>query len=1013
MLRVRLFGPITVEINGERLPALRSRRGLYLLALLTLRANREVSRLWLAGTLWPESSDSQGLENLKRSLTDLRKALGPAAELLQSPTKHTILLSLTPEQADVLAFDEALRQGSTESLAEALALYRAPLLEDCYELWVSAEQEPRHEAYFGAVERLATHKQEIGALAEVIPLLREAAARDRLREGTHRLLMEALAATGNPQAATEVYRELRSALQKESNAKPSSELTALYNRIRAVASAPVPATGAPPPTHNLPTKLAHYNLPRPLTGLIGRENEQAAIAECLHNACLVTLTGTGGIGKTRLALETAWEQQKLRPEGACFVDLAPLHDPNHLARVCAAALGLQEADGQPIQETLLEYLRPRALFLVLDNCEHLIDACATLVGQLLRDCPKLQVLTTSRQPLGITGEVVWRVPVLEVPTREGPFEEIVERYAVLRLFFERARAVQPALVLTAAATQAAIEICRHLDGIPLAIELAAARARSLSVEQIAERLNDRFQLLTGGSRNALPRQQTLRALIDWSYELLPLKEQALMARLAIFPDSYALEAAEAICADGEVLEVSEILDLLEQLADKSIVLTEESETGQTRYRMLESVREYSRLKLSAEQWPALSERYQSWYLQLVHETEPRLLGDEKQHWLSRLDTEHYNLRHAIALSDGERHLELCATLCRYWYLRGHWTEGRELLHEALARSDTAPASTMRAKALMGAGNMARSQGDSAAALAHFESCLVIRRALGDLAGSATILNNLATVFLDQGNYERAQALYEESLALCRELGQVAGISRALHNLGMIANEQGDNERALALYTESLALSRQLGDRYLEANDLHNLGNVAIDQGDYHKARTRIKEALLLDRQLGMENGVASSLLDLGRIELTLGGYEAAQALLEESLELNRTLGDQRGISTALSSLGLVALAQGEPTQARALLLQSVQNGQGRPLLGGLIALAHLLFLEKKLDLAAQLYGAADCFRESMKGAYPFLERRLYDDDRELLLEQLGPERFQKEHATGSGLTREAVLVLAA
>ena len=1010
MLRIRLFGSIAVEVNGEPLPPVRSRRGLYLLALLALRANRDVARLWLAGTLWPESDDLQGLENLRRSLTDLRKALGPAAELLQSPTKHTLQLRLAPEQLDVLGFDEAVREDTTAALERALALYTAPLLEDCYEVWVRPEQELRQETYLATVERLASRKQVTGELAGLIPTLREAVARDPLREGLCRLLMTALTETGNPSAATEVYRELRSSLLKQHNVNPSAELTALYNRIRAAATVAVSAPAPPSVVHKQATP---YALPRPLTALIGRERELEAILQCLGNAPLVTLTGTGGIGKTRLALETAWTQQKNQPDGACFVDLAPVADPALLPRAAAAALGLQETDEQPLLEALIDHLRPRTLLLVLDNCEHLIDASAELAGRLLRDCPNLQILATSRQPLGITGEVVWRVPVLEVPPREGAPEELVERYAALRLFFERARAVQSTLALTQSSVDAAIEICRHLDGIALAIELAAARVKSLSVEQIALRLEDRFRLLTGGSRNALPRQQTLRALVDWSYELLPPKEQLLLARLSVFGDSYSLEATEAICGDGVELDSGEILDLLEQLVDKSLVLTEESEEGLSRYRMLETIREYSRLKLPEGDLATLGERYRSWYLALAQQSEANLLGSDQAHWLTVLDGEHHNLRKAIALSTGESHLELCAALCRYWYLRGHWSEGREQLDEALGRADAARGSAARAKALMGAGNLARSQSDYPVAIVHYEACLVLYRELGDAVGHASTLNNLATVLMEEGDYVRAQALYEESLTLSRELDDKGGISRALHNLGMIANEQGDNERALAFYSESLALSRALGNRYLEANGLNNLGNVAVDQGDYKRARALIEQALLIDRELGMDAGIASSLNDLGRIELALGSYESAQRLVAEGLELYRRLGDQRGIALSLHNQGLVLLAWGRYDEARQRLTESLQLGHLRCLADTLVGLAHLALREEQLARAARLYGAADQVNLQRKGILAFLERRIHDDDLEQLTETLGPELFEKAYATGHALTTEAALQLAA
>lgn len=973
-----------------------------MLALLTLRANREVARVWLAGTLWPESDDAQGLENLKRSLTDLRKALGPAAEQLQSPTKHTLLFKLTTEQADVLSFDEALKEDSVAALERALSLYRAPLLEDCYEVWVRSEREARQESYLAAVERYAILQQEKGNLAAAIPALREALVRDPFREGLCRMLLEALAETGNPAAAAEVYREFRSGLLREGNGSPSAALTALYNRIRTEGS--TPPTPAPPPAAKKASP--RYTLPRPLTELIGREQELEAITACLGNACLVTLTGTGGIGKTRLALQTAWNQQAVLSEGACFVELAPLLSASQLPQAIASALGVQETDEQPLLETLVDYLKPRALLLVLDNCEHLVDACADFAGRLLRDCPHLQILCTSRQPLGVTGEVVWRVPILAIPPPGGAFEDLVERYAALRLFFERARAVQPSLVLNAATVQAAIEICRHLDGIALAIELAAARVKSLSVEQIAARLDDRFRLLTGGSRNALPRQQTLRALIDWSYDILPERERLLFAQLSIFSDSYTLEAAEAICAEDDTFE------LLDQLVDKSLVLAEEGAEGTVRYRMLETIREYSRTKLDAEQREALEARLVYWYLARAIEAEPKLIGADQAHWLRVMDQEHNNLRQALTLGDSQQTLLLCATLARYWYLRNHWTEGRNYLQAAVACPEVQDPTPLRAKALMGAGNLASRQGDYEAATGFYTECLEIRRALGDRSGTASVLNSLATAIKEQGDYERARQLYHESLALCEELEDQTGMARANHNLGMIANEQGDNETALVFYTAAITLSRALGDPFLEANDLNNLGNVAIDQGDYKKAREYTEQALALYRGLGIDTGIAFCLDNLGRIALVLGDYAGARILIDESLKLNQDLGDQRGIAISLNNLGLVALALGELSEAQGLLVQSIAHRNWPSVAGTLVALGHLALRQGQLPRAATLYGAAEQLCAQMKRALSLLETRLRDEDIDLLVETLGQDVFDQSYTQGRSLTAEEAVLLA-
>ncbi|MBM3459804.1 MAG: tetratricopeptide repeat protein, partial [Armatimonadetes bacterium] len=574
-----------------------------------------------------------------------------------------------------------------------------------------------------------------------------------------------------------------------------------------------------PPLRSLDNPELKHNLPQQVTSFIGREKEIAEVRRLFGTTRLLTLTGAGGCGKTRLALQAAADlldgsgDAGTHGSGCWLVELAALADPGLVPRTAASALGLREEPGRPILQTLTDHLKGKHLLLFLDNCEHLLDACARLADTLLRSCPRVLLLATSREPLGIAGETAFRVPSLSVPDPEGLRGATPERlspYESVRLFIERARQVQPGFQVTNRSAPALASVCHRLDGIPLALELAAARVRSLTVEELNQRLDQRFRLLTGGSRTALPRLQTLRALIDWSYDLLSAAEQALLCRLSVFAGGWTLDAAEQVCT-GEGVEAWEVLDLLTGLADKSMVVAAEQE-GATRYRLLETVRQYGQDRLrERDEEAAWRDRHLAHYLALAEEAAPELTGREQAAWLVRLETEHDNLRAALEWSGetgggAESGVRLAGALWRFWEMHGHFTEGREWLARVLdAGAGTAP--VVRAEALNGAGNLANDQGDYAAARAFHQESLAIRRGLGDRRGIAGSLNNLGNVACDQSDYGAARALLEESLAIKRELGDQRGIAGSLGNLGRTVVEQGDYAAARALQEESLAIGR--------------------------------------------------------------------------------------------------------------------------------------------------------------------------------------------------------------
>jgi predicted ATPase/class 3 adenylate cyclase/Tfp pilus assembly protein PilF len=769
----------------------------------------------------------------------------------------------------------------------------------------------------------------------------------------------------------------------------------------------------------LSPQAPRHNLSAMQTGLIGRERELSEVLALLGTERLVTLTGTGGVGKTRLALAVAAEVVDQYPDGVWQVELAPRADPVMVPGAVARVLRLREEPGRSILSTVTDHLQNRALLLVLDNCEHLVGACAALVGTLLRAAPGLRVLATSREGLQVGGEQLYQVPSLAVPDpKHLPPRELVGSYEAVRLFVARARAQRREFVLDERNSLVVAMVCARLDGIPLAIELAAARAGTLPVEVIAARLDHSIKMLTGGPRDVLPRHQTLRATLDWSHDLLSRPEQVLLRRLAVFAGGWILEAAEQVCT-GEAAECGDVLDLLSALVKKSLVLLEEAGSG-PRYRLLETVRQYAREQLEvAGETAQVGDQHLAWCLALAEEAEPALVGPEQEVWLVRLEAEHDNVRAALAWAReraaGERGLRLAGALWRFWDMRGDLGEGRSWLEAALASSGPA-APLARARALNGAGNLAEAQGDYRRALALHAEALAVRRALGDTLGIAGSLNNLGNVAYKQADYARAAALYEESLALKRELGDTLGMAVSLNNLGMVAWQQADYARAAALYEESLALRRELGDKEGIAGSRNNLGNVAYMQGDYARAAALVEKSLALQRELRDKEGIAHSFTDLGMVAYMQGDYARATARLEEGLILRRELGDKEGIAGSLNYLGMVAYLQGDFGRATALLhealLLSRDIGAKRLMAEGLEGLAWVAAVDGQSQQAAWLGGAAERLRQALGVPLSPDFRLNHDQAVQALCAALGEDAFAVAWAAGQALALDQAIALA-
>ncbi len=736
-------------------------------------------------------------------------------------------------------------------------------------------------------------------------------------------------------------------------------------------------------TQTLTSRLADSpglltNLPAQVSSFVGREAELAEVSALVGGSRLVTLTGAGGAGKTRLGLQVAASLADGAGDGVWFADLAPLADPDLVAVTVGNVLGVSQQPGRPALDTVAEAVTGRSLLVVLDNCEHVIGACAKLADVLLRHCPDLALLATSREPLGIDGECTYRVPSMRTPA-EGDDPAAVRACEAVRLLADRAATQGAPLGGDEQTAAVAGRICRRLDGIPLAIELAAARLRMMPPAELEARLDRRFALLTGGSRAGRPRQQTLWAMVDWSWELLNGPEQAVLARLSVFAGGFGLAAAEAVAA-GEDVPAAEVAGHLGALVDKSLVQFGDAGAGPGRYRLLETIRQYAAGQLD-ELAPAAAQAarraHREYYLALAEAAAPHLVGPGQAEWLDRLDAELGNLRAAIALSlteaDPEPGLRLAACVRVFWRARGHAAEGSDALRALLDLPAARGATLARARALAAAAYLHQQAGSYATAAGCCEEALAIARSAGDGYLVAELLNERAWILVRLGRSGEALPLVESGLGVARHLGESHLTARLLAVRGSAMNVQGDHAGAARDAAEALRLCRQAGDRLQAGIMLSNRGYYELSAGDLDAARAHLAEALDIARALGDRQSALQGRINLGLAECLGGSPGAAGALFAESLDLARRMGMKR--HTAYALLGLALADCG-----------GVQPGW-----------------------SARLHGAADQALAVLGHALQPLEARLADRNRQRLRAAMGDEAFEAEYAAGRTLDPAQVL----
>jgi predicted ATPase/DNA-binding SARP family transcriptional activator/Tfp pilus assembly protein PilF len=918
ILRCRFFGPLAIELNGWPLPRVFTRKDEWLLVLLALHRGNAVERRWLAGQLWPDSTESTALLNLRKRLWELRKALGAESRRLVIATESTLGLDLTDCFVDVLEFDRLIQRGDEASLEQAVALYRGPLLEDCYEDWIHRERERRHHVFVLALETLGRRAFEARDWIRAERHLRLLVTIEPFRESACRLLMQVMAGRGDAPSAIAVYRDLQRRLLDEQQAEPDTETRKLFEELRAAArrralSAPhvAPSALGRPPSHNLPN---------PMTRFLGRSQELSELGHLVCERRLVTLTGEGGTGKTRLALEVAARRVLDLRDGVWLVELASVAGPEHVAQTVAQVLKVKAEPEIPLGQTLAEAMRDRELLLVLDNCEHLCSVTAALVSDLLRSCSLVSVLSTSRVPLGVPGEQQYRVPPLSVPEAGSPPNEL-EEFGSIALFVDRAQLRRPSFALAATNAETVVQICRRLDGLPLAIELAAARLDVLHLETIARELHDRYTLLALESASCTPRHATLRAALAWSYSLLSEAERRLFAALSAFAGGFTLEAVETICASETGTGVDPRGLLLRMVASSLVSLA--GQDGEPRYRLLEPMREYAAEKLSqTNRSEPLFSRHREYYLAFAEQAVSELFGKEQAIWLGRLDREHDNLLTALARSierrDAASALRLGAALWRYWDIRGRWADGRKQLALALSLPTVESRTMERAAALHGAGLLARNMRDMATAHASVEESLAIRRELKDRAGAAASLHLLGLFAYTHDN-DVARRCYQESLAIRREIGDRWAIAGSLTQLGNIDCDEGKYDAARSQFMEALSIFQEFGDQSRVAAVRSNLARIDEDQGEYESARKGYEAGLAVYRNLNDRPLIAELTASLAGVILHKGEFEYAFELYQEGLAIHRDLGNKEGMAVALNGLGLLRLRRGDPEAARPLL----------------------------------------------------------------------------------------------
>lgn len=1070
---MQFLGQFKVSLAGQPISGWRYDKVRALLVYLACEGQRTHSRDELAALLWPDSDNAAARKSLRQALTILRTAVGDETAVPPFLLITRESLQFNPEShhtLDVRRFTSLLQQYATHThthtdladcpaclanLAEAVGLYQGDLLAGFslpasvpFEEWLIFSRERLRLQGIEALGRLSAAYAQLGSDDLAIHTARHQLALDPWNEEATRLLMSTLARRGQRTAALAEYERCKRVLAADLGITPSPETTAVYQHIR--------GESEPPPTHPETAATTPAVLPFPLTPLIGREQELTAVTTYLSRADvrLLTLLGPPGIGKTRLGLQAALELQAGFDGNVYFVALEGITDPALVTVAIARSLGFP--GGSPKTSPLLRLTRElqgKPALLVLDNFEQLLPA-ATAVLDLLHACPQLKILVTSRAPLRLRGEQRYVLPPLPLPDAKSS-PDLAENPAI-RLFVARIQAILPDFTLTPENETAVAAICRRVDGLPLAIELAAARGRLLPPQRLLQQLTDAsgkgLHLLKDGGQSA-GQHQTLHRAIQWSYDLLGSEHQKLFARLSIFAGGFGLEAGEAVCQVGP--GALDFAEAVETLLDNNLLRREETAVDEIRGVMLQTIRQFALEQLAANGERALlAGRHADYYLSLAKRAAAELSSFNQAVWLERLEADQDNMRTALEWSiehTPEQGLELAAALFPFWHTRSYLREGRLWLDRALAGS--AAATAVRARALAAAGLLAQRMGDYSRGEELAGTAVALSRQLHDQTALAYALNNLGIVLMSTGDNSRAQALAEESLAICRALDYPLGVSRALMIIGQVAlhedrlaaaqdalesslaywQQQGDRKNAILCLlnlgrahmmqgdtavarqtvSEGVELSRVVGDRHFAMVGLWTLGEIALRQADYAAAATQFGDCLAQARDIGDRYFEAITLSKQGLLAVYGGDWPRADKLLHESLALAQQIGALWCLADVLGNLGLAALRQRQTAEAASLLRESVrlfwEQGDRANTLLALERLAETAVVQQNPVQAARLLGTTAAGRAALHNPLPPNERPGQDRLLAEVRAWLGAQPFAAAWAEGEAMNLETAV----
>jgi predicted ATPase/DNA-binding SARP family transcriptional activator len=1010
-LVLQFLGLPQISLNDQ--PVVTDRRkAIALLAYLLVNdigyPHQRYTRDSLSALLWPDYEQAKAFSNLRRTIWEVHQALGESWLIAD---RESVQLSPDAEiDLDVARFQELISKSRQQTdislriplLVDAVKLYRNHFLtgfslKDAYPFneWAFAESEDLRRQLTEALNLLCEDYCLLGQADKAVPYARRLVALDPLNETAHRQLMEVYIQAGQNSEALKQYQTCEQILRKELNLDPQPETRALYKKIRKRQITPARVE------QQIKTFTPRHNLPSQFSTFIGREKEQEEIMRLLEKNRLVTLAGVGGIGKTRLSLQVGQKLLNDYPNGIWFVALDSLLEPSLVPQTVASVFAIRESRDRPIIEILINVLREKTTLLILDNCEHLLEACTKLITTLLQNCPNLKILATSRETLNMEGEATYYLSSLSIPEDRAPLEKLAE-YESIQLFTQRAALALSSFRMTKENAQTIVDICRTVDGIPLGIELAAAHINILRTKEILRQLNESFSLLATDSRIALPRHQTMRASLDWSWGLLSAAEGTFLRQLSVFAGGWTLESAQAVC-EGNTL------NLISALAKKSLIIVDRKVGNETRYRFHEIVRQYMRERLTESgEKEKTRTRHLKYFLQLSELAEPALRGPAQREWQARLRDERDNFRVALewaAKTDVEAGLYISGRLHRYWEsfdLR----EGARWLAEFIEQSESKDYPRARAKALLAQGWLLIWFQQFALADAAGRECLELFRACGDKQGEVDALLLLGDAWDYEDGPAEALEFNEQALTLAQSLGDKWRQAKALSY----------NQRTFAYWEEALALFREVGDWHELTGLLGMIGFSRVLNGDIEIAQKYLDEAARLQPLRSKENTWQNAKTAKSLIALMRGDYEQARTFLQETVTRAEELGNRMEYLWARVRLGYVVLREGNLTEAHRFFAESARDFQKDENHSGIIfaleGIAGFYVAMKKYATAAQLIGWADATRKKIDDPRPRLEQADVDKIIAACLVKMGEAAFSDAYDEGQKMTLDEAVAYA-